>query len=79
MDVHDVPLQDPPPLIAKVVKAVTSPKELPEASNPWAVNFWLLPAAIAAAPGLRTTDAGGSAPTWSVAVPVALPSEPVIV
>ena len=28
-DVHEVPPQDPPPLIVTVVDAVTSPRELP--------------------------------------------------
>ena len=73
MDVHDVPLQDPPPLIAKVVKAVTSPKELPEASNPWAVKPWLAPTVMLAFRGVRVRPASGPTVTDSEAVPVALP------
>src|SRR5712692_6947552 len=63
----------------KTVTEVTSPRLLPLASRPWAVNACQLPAVMLTADGLSRRAASGPALTLSVAVPVLPPLVPVTV
>src|SRR5712691_2474351 len=65
-----LPVQVPSGPIENVVKAVTSPSELFDASKPCAVYAWKPPAPIVALDGLITMWSRLPAPTCSEAVPV---------
>ncbi len=68
--VHALAVHAPFGAIEKVVTAVTSPRELPAASNPCAVNVCEPPAVIVAVEGLIVMWSNAPALTCSDAVPV---------
>src|SRR5712692_10044897 len=77
--VQAAPAQPPLGARPKVVTEVRSPRLLPLASRPWAVNACQLPAVMLTADGLSRRAASGPALTLSVAVPVLPPLVPVTV
>src|SRR6266540_2690420 len=65
-----LPVQEPSGAIENVVKEVTSPRELFEASKPWALYVCDVPALFVALEGLIVMWSSAPAPTCSEAVPV---------